>query len=50
MAKGDIHSVGQGFGYKQLTLNEEYKNRNSFYPLDQGHVLKNFLKCGAVHR
>ena len=43
--KGDIHSIGQGFDYnKQFTSNEEYKNRKSFYFLEQGHVLKNFLE------
>ena len=43
MAKGDIHSSGQGFDYKRFTSNEEYKDRKSFYFLDQGHVLKYFL-------
>ena len=44
MAKGDIYSVGQGFDYQQFTLNEEYKDRKSFYFLEQGHLLKYFLE------
>ena len=44
MAKGYIHSIGQGFDSKQFTLKEEYKDRKSFYFLDEGHVSKHFLE------
>ena len=44
VAKGDIHSIGQEFDYKQFTLNEEYNDRKSFYFLEQGHILKHFLE------
>ena len=43
MPKGDIHSAGEGFDYKQFISNPEYDNRNTFYFLDQRHVLKHFL-------
>ena len=39
MAKGDIHSAGEGFDYKQFISNPEYADRNTFYFLDQAHVL-----------
>lgn len=43
-AKGDIHSIGQGFDYKQFTSNEEYKDRKAFYFVEQELVLKHFLE------
>ena len=42
-AKGDIHSIIQGFDYKQFASKSEYDTRTIFYFLDQGMVLKHFL-------
>jgi len=43
-ARGDIHSVGQGYNYIQYITNTEYAQRNSFYFLDQRTVLNHFLE------